>query len=234
MCDSRMFPGLRDHFPEAVFIDGFYDDAGTLEAMAGCALRRLPARFALLGHSMGARIAIEMWRQAPERIDRIALADTGSHLPRPGEREKRYAIRDIGRAFGIRRLVEHWLPPMVAPANRADRDIMTLLEDMACSAGLATFERQIEALLSRPPVEPVLPTIDCPAFVIVGQDDEWSPIAQHQAIAAAIPHAELHVIPHAGHMAPTEAPDQFLRVVAEWLTAPVSHHNHNPKASRGA
>ena len=228
MCDSRMFPGVREQFPGSIFADHFYQDAASIEAMADCALRKFPARFALLGHSMGARVALEMWNKAPERIERIALADTGSHLPRPGEREKRHALRDIGRKFGIERLVETWLPPMVAPANLSNQHLMTSLAAMACSAGQTTFERQIEALLLRPPVEPILPTVDCPAFVIVGQDDQWSPVEQHRAIARAIPGAELRVIPDAGHMAPAENPDEFLQVIAEWLFwMPAQARKHN-------
>ncbi len=217
LCDSRMFPGLQARFPQAVFADDHYGDASSISAMADYALGRLPPRFALLGHSMGARVAIEIWKMAPKRVERIALADTGSHLPRPGEREKRYALRDIGREFGFERLIAEWLPPMVAPQSRANADLMAMLAAMAGSAGQACFERQIEALLSRPAVDPVLPGIDCPAFVIVGQEDQWSPVAQHRDIADAIPGAQLRIIPGAGHMAPAEAPGPFLDVVAEWL-----------------
>ncbi len=235
LCDSRMFPGLQARFREAMFVDGFYADASSISAMADYALRRLPARFALLGHSMGARVAIEIWTMAPERVERIALADTGSHLPRPGEREKRHALRDIGREFGFERLIGEWLPPMVAPENHANADLMAMLETMACSSGQACFERQIEALLSRPAVDPVLPGIGCPAFVIVGQEDRWSPIAQHRAIADAIPGAQLRIIPGAGHMAPAEAPGAFLDVVAEWLAwNPGQARNHDLTANRGA
>jgi pimeloyl-ACP methyl ester carboxylesterase len=217
LCDSRMFPGLQARFPGVMFVDGFYADASSISAMADYALARLPPRFALLGHSMGARVAIEIWKTAPKRVERIALADTGSHLPRPGEREKRLALRDIGREFGFDRLIAEWLPPMVAPQNHANADLMAMLEAMAWSAGQACFERQIEALLSRPAVDPVLAGIACPAFVIVGHEDQWSPIAQHRDIADAIPGAQLRIIPGAGHMAPAEAPGAFLNIVAEWL-----------------
>ena len=217
LCDSRMFPGFLARFPGALCVDGFYADAASISAMADYALARLPPRFALLGHSMGARVAIEIWKTAPKRVERIALADTGSHLPRPGEREKRYALREIGREFGFERLIAEWLPPMVALQNHANAEIMDMLKAMACSAGQACFERQIEALLSRPAVEPVLSEITCPAFVIVGQEDQWSPIAQHRDIADAIPAAQLRIIPGAGHMAPAESPGLFQHIVAEWL-----------------
>lgn len=217
MCDSRMFPGVSEVFPGTVFADGFYPGAASIEAMAERTLERLPDRFALLGHSMGARVAMEIWKRAPARVDRLALVDTGTHPARPGEREQRYALRDIGRELGFARLIEEWLPPMVADTSRARGDLMRTLQGMACSAGQETFERQIEALLLRPDADPILPTIDCPTFVIVGEEDGWSPVGQHRLIASRVPHAELRIVPGAGHMAPAEAPEAFRAIVREWL-----------------
>lgn len=224
MCDSRMFPGLAETITNVVFPERFYRDAATIEAMAELALRDLPERFALLGHSMGARVALEIWRRSPERISRLALVDTGTHDVRIGEQETRYALRDAGRAFGIEKLADSWLPPMVAPQNRSDEALMHQLRAMVREAGQDTFERQIEALLTRPPVNGVLRTITCPTFVVVGECDEWSPVAQHVAIAAEIQNAELRIIPSAGHMAPAECPEGFVKIVHEWLAwEPPSH-----------
>jgi pimeloyl-ACP methyl ester carboxylesterase len=166
---------------------------------------------------MGARVALEIWRRSPGRISRLALVDTGTHEVRIGEREARYALRDAGRAFGIEKLIDSWLPPMVAPQKRGDKALMHQLSAMVREAGQATFERQIGALLSRPPVSGVLQTITCPTFVVVGECDEWSPVAQHVAIAAEIQNAELRIIPSAGHMAPAECPEGFVKIVHEWL-----------------
>ncbi|HWI86429.1 MAG TPA: alpha/beta hydrolase [Sphingomonas sp.] len=178
----------------------------------------MPDRAALLGHSMGARIALEIWRHAPQRISRLALADTGVHPVRSGERESRYALRDLGRAEGAEALVGEWLPPMVGRSHQADPDLMARLHRMACDGGPEAYERQIEALLHRPDAEPVLATIDCPTLVVVGGDDLWSPVAHHEDIAARIPGARLRVVENAGHMAPAEEPDQFNAFVREWMT----------------
>ena len=217
MCDSRMFSGVAESVPDVVFPARFYPGATTIEAMAELALSGLPERFALLGHSMGARIALEMWRRSPERITRLALVDTGTHDVRAGEREARYALRDAGRACGIEKLVDSWLPPMVAPQNRGDRSLMGKLRAMVRDAGQGTYERQIEALLTRPRASAVLGTITCPTFVVVGERDAWSPVAQHVSMAAEIQNSQLRIIPSAGHMAPAECPEEFLKIVQEWL-----------------
>ncbi|PXA97670.1 alpha/beta hydrolase [Nostoc sp. 3335mG] len=221
LCDSRMFD--LSGFPNARVIDGFYAGANRIEAMADHALARLPASFALLGHSMGARVALEIWRKAPRRVARLALVDTGVHPVRDGERDGRYRLRDLGRSHGMAALVDAWLPPMMGDAAREDAALMDRLRGMAISAGIDTFEAQIEGLLNRPALDALLPTIDCPVLVAVGREDRWSPVEQHEAIAAAIPHATLQVVDGAGHMMPAEQPSAFARIVRDWLNQPAVH-----------
>jgi len=220
LCDSRMFAAQIDAFPGAVALDGFYDGCDRIEAMADYALARAPERFALLGHSMGARIALEVIRKAPERVERIALADTGIHPVKPGEREKRHALRDIGRERGMAALVDAWLPQMLGAANRGDAALIASLRAMSIDAGQQVFERQIEALLNRPDTDEVLRAIRVPAVAIVGDADEWSPVGQHEEIVERIPGARLRVVEGAGHMAPAENPQQFNRILREWLDLP--------------
>lgn len=196
-----------------------YGAADSLTAMARSVLDAAPARLALAGHSMGARVVLEMFRLAPERIERIALFDTGVHPAQPGEREKRMALLATGRRRGMEALVDAWLPPMVHPDRRRDEDFMGPLRRMAVSAGVEQFERQVRALLARPDAAVLLPHINVPALVGVGRQDEWSPVAQHEAIAAGIAGATLVVFENSGHMAPVEVPDQVSRALLDWLEA---------------
>lgn len=220
LCDSRMFGETLSAFPGSAAIDGFYAGCDRIEAMADYAIARMPDRCALLGHSMGARVALEIMRKVPDRVDRLALVDTGVHPVKPGERESRYRLRDLGRTQGIGALVGEWLPPMMGFAALRNEPLMDALYAMAVDAGLPTFEAQIEALLNRPSVDALLPTIACPTVAMVGRQDQWSPVAQHDAIAAAIPHAQLHVVEGAGHMMPVEAPQAFNAQVQAWLAMP--------------
>lgn len=226
LCDSRMFTGQVADLGATV-IDGFYGAARSIAAMADYALDRMPARSAVVGHSMGARVALEIWRRAPERVERLALADTGVHLPREGEAAGRWRLRDLGRERGDAALVDAWLPPMLGTAAVADAALVDRLRAMALAAGTATFERQATALLARPDVTALLPTIDCPTAVIVGDEDRWSPVAQHQAIAAAIPTARLRILPGAGHMAPAEDAEGFNAILRDWLTWPAAPDTHD-------
>jgi len=220
MCDQRIWAGQMDTLAPlgARAIPG-YNGANTLQAMAAHVLAAAPPRFALAGHSMGARVALEVVRAAPDRVVRLALLDTGTHPVQPGEADKRYALLALGRQKGVEALVDAWLPPMVSPRHRENAALVKRMRDMAIEAGVDQFAAQIAALLSRPELESFLPTIAIPTLVGVGRDDEWSPISQHQDIVAAIPNSHLTIFENAGHMAPMEAPEAVTAALKDWLVA---------------
>jgi pimeloyl-ACP methyl ester carboxylesterase len=223
LCDARIWPAATLSLTRPVVAPMGYGDADTLIAMAELALESAPRRVSLLGHSMGARVALEIVRRHPQRVERLALVSTGVHLTRPGEANARHALLDIGLAEGAEALADRWLPPMLAPNRRADQTLFRPLRTMCVQAGVETYQRQIKALLHRPEVERLLPTIACPTLVLVGSEDQWSPPDQHRAIAASIPGAELKIVDGAGHMLPAEAPDAFVAALSDWLAAePVS------------
>jgi pimeloyl-ACP methyl ester carboxylesterase len=222
ICDGRVFAATTAAFPQASALPA-WGAMDSLPAMAQRLLAAAPPRFALLGHSMGARVALEAYAQAPERITRLALISTGTHPVAAGEAEKRHALRDLGRAKGMAALVDQWLPPMIAEQNRAA--LYGPLHTMAVEQGLAAYEAQIAALLARPALEALLPRIACPVLSCTGAQDAWSPPAQAEAIAAACRAAHLgatlEIIPDAGHFLPVERPAAFNAAIAQWLAHPL-------------
>jgi pimeloyl-ACP methyl ester carboxylesterase len=220
MCDSRVWAAQLSALGEfSPWSPDGYGDATTITAMAERVLADTSPRISLCGHSMGARVSLEVLRLAPERIERLALLDTGVHPQRPGEREKRVALLEIGKSQGIEALVDAWLPPMVHPSRRTDMAFLAPMRTMCLEAGLPTYERQMEALLSRPDGAAALALVRVPTLVGVGRQDEWSPISQHEEIAAQLPDARLTIFEDSGHMAPVEAADQVNRALRQWLTA---------------
>jgi pimeloyl-ACP methyl ester carboxylesterase len=217
ICDDRVFAAQIAAFAQSRALPGW----GACDSLVGMAQRVLadaPPRFALLGHSMGARVALEVLRLAPDRVDRIALVSTGTHPVAPGEADKRHALRDLGRDQGMAALVDQWLPPMIAPENQPA--LMADLHAMAVSQGLPAFEAQITALLTRPALETLLPTIACPLLSCTGALDLWSPPPQAEAIAKAAPHSTLEIIAGAGHFLPLERPAPFNAAIQNWLNLP--------------
>ncbi len=111
ICDESVWERqVRDlDWPEVIAIHG-YGRSRSLAAMARTVLEAAPPRFAVAGHSMGGRVALEVFRQAAQRVSRIALLDTGVHPQQPGERDKRMALVNLGREAGMEALVDAWLP----------------------------------------------------------------------------------------------------------------------------
>jgi len=219
ICDARIWAPqverLRAH--RAVHAMNGYGDADSFAVMADRVLATAPPCFALAGHSMGGRVALEIVRRVPERVAGLALVSTGVHPPKAGEAEKRFALLARGVEQGMDALIDAWLPPMVWEPNRQLPGLMHALARMCADIGLETFERQIHALLGRPEVESLLPAIGCPTLVAVGAHDEWASPAQHRAIAAAIPGSTLAIIEEAGHMLPVERPDGMTDALVSWL-----------------
>jgi len=200
-----------------------YAGATSLPAMAARVLADAPPSFALAGHSMGGRVALEIVRQAPERVRRLALLDTGFRA-RPadqiGEDEKaqRLALLTLAREQGMRTMARKWVQPMVHPDRRDDRVLIDAILDMFERRSASEFEGQIEALLTRPDATALLRSIACPALVLCGREDGWSPLPQHEAMAALIPDARLVAIERCGHMTPMERPREVAATLRAWLT----------------
>ena len=190
----------------------------SITAMAAYILEVAPERFSIAGHSMGARVALEVWRHAPARVVRLALLDTGVHSASADELPKRQALLDISAGKGMTALADVWLPPMVK-AGRLETDI-TLRERLYAMVERMTPEihrQQIAALLGRPDARPLLSQIYCPVLIGVGSLDQWSPPEQHGMMAADIKHAHYDVFEDSGHMAPMEAPEAVSSALLKWM-----------------
>lgn len=195
----------------------------SITEMADDILAQAPARFSIAGHSMGARVALAVIAKAPDRVERIALLDTGVHPASADEPERRQVLLDISAQSGMRAMADRWLPPMVRNgALDADPVLRDKLYAMVERMSPQIHRAQIAALLGRPDPRAHLQAIACPTLIGVGDQDRWSPPVQHEAMAAAIPHACYVVFPDSGHMAPMEAPQAVTAALQQWLRAPLT------------
>jgi len=221
LCDETVFAPQINGLADAVDVRaprflGF----DSLTDMARHVLEIAPERFSIAGFSMGGRVAFEIMRLAPQRVERFCAFDTGAGPKAQGEDAKRQAVIDLAYREGMGALAAAWLPPMIHPDRRKDAAFMQPLIDMVLRANPELHERQIRALVNRPDARPVLPTIRCPALIACGRDDEWSPVAQHEAMAEAIPGARLAVFDHCGHFLPVEQPQAFNDALRAWMALP--------------
>jgi pimeloyl-ACP methyl ester carboxylesterase len=201
-----------------------YADETSLGAMAERVLANAPATFAVAGHSMGGRVALEIARRAPERVERLALLDSGCHA-RPtgaaGEKERagRFALLATAREHGMRAMARAWVQPMVHPERLADTILIDAILDMFARRTPQQFAGQIEALLARPDATDVLRAVTCPALFLCGREDALATPAQHEEMAALTAGSQLTIVERCGHMAPMERPDAVGAALAAWLQA---------------
>ena len=191
----------------------------SIAALAAAALARAPAeRFALAGLSMGGYVAMEIMRQAPQRVIALALLDTNSRPDSAVAIESRRNLIAQSRT-DFQGVIDSLTPRLLHPAHVADKAIVKLIEDMAHSVGPAAFKRQQEAIMGRIDSRAFLPRIQCPTLVLCGREDLLTPLELHEEMAAAIPGARLVVVEHCGHLSALEQPQQVSAALAAWLAS---------------
>jgi pimeloyl-ACP methyl ester carboxylesterase len=197
-------------------------DTDSLGALAESIIAQAPPRFALAGHSMGGRIALEVARRVPERLIGLALLDTGYEALAPGEAGEReaagrHALLAMARREGMRSMARTWLQGMVYPPRLSDEELVEPILDMFERRTPNLFALQIKALLARPDATSVLPALQCPALVLCGREDTWAPPSRHAVMAKMIRHSTLEIIPDCGHMSPLERPRAVNQALRRWL-----------------
>ncbi len=225
MCDitvwEQQVATLGSHCNVQVAEHGLSD---TLGVMAERILANAAPRFALAGHSMGGRVALEVVARAPERVTKLALLDTGYEALAPGEagdREKagRYRLLEIAKRDGMLVMAHDWAKGMVHPARLADRMLMDAIHAMIVRAGVEQFEAQIRALLARPDRTELLSGLHMPTLVLCGREDSWAPLSRHQEMARRIRGSHLVAVPESGHMSTMERPAAVAAALRAWLDA---------------
>jgi len=223
LCDEVVWTHQADSLADLADIRIATNGArDSLVAMAEAIIAQAPARFALAGHSMGGRVALEIIRRVPERVTGLALLDTG-HAPlppgEPGSLEvvASLALVEKARRQGMRAMGWEWLQGMVYPSRLSDAVLVNAILDMIARKTPDLYAAQTQALIGRPDATPLLAKIRCPTLVLCGREDLWSPPVRHEGMCNMIPGSTLSVIPYCGHMSTLEQPAEVSKALRSWL-----------------
>jgi pimeloyl-ACP methyl ester carboxylesterase len=191
---------------------------GTMAAIAARILGAAPPRFALAGLSMGGYIALEIIRQAADRVERLALLDTGARADTPEASEKRVTNIALAESGRFEDVIGPQFPLYVHPARANDAALKADYLAMCRDVGPEAYVRQQKAIMARVDSRPLLPSIRCPTLVLVGEQDAATPPELSEEMAAAIPGARLARVPECGHLSTMEQPETVTRELVAWLS----------------
>ncbi|CAN5695516.1 alpha/beta hydrolase [soil metagenome] len=189
----------------------------TLPAMAEALLREHDGELVLCGASMGGMLAMEVARQAPERIRGLALLGTSARPETDAMRKVREAAIDVFAQGRMEDILRPNVPLAFHPAQAADPLLVQAYFDLIMRAGPQQLIAQNRAVMARPDARLHLPHVACPVLVLCGDADQLAPPECSREIAALVPQAELVMLPECGHMLTLEKPRAVNAALIDWL-----------------
>jgi len=191
----------------------------SIAAIASDILINAPPQFALAGLSMGGYVALEIMRQAPQRVVKLALLDTAARADTPVQQERRRLLLTLSRTGQFKGVTPRLLPLLIHPERLQDTALTKIVMDMAERVGRDAFANQQTAILNRIDSRPFLKDITCPTLIMGGRQDAITPPDVVQELADGIPGAQHHMIEDCGHLSTLERPEAVNALMREWLNA---------------
>ncbi|GAB4521866.1 MAG: alpha/beta hydrolase [Roseibium sp.] len=217
LCTEALYAPQIVAFADRPIMVANHREHDNIPAIAASILKQAPERFSLIGLSMGGYICMEIMREAPERVGRLALLDTNARADSADQSERRRFLIDLTRKKGFSK-VPHLLYPGFVHEKREDDDALrSVVVEMAMDTGPDAFIRQQTALINRIDARPRLGDIACPTLVLVGDGDRLTPPEISREIHAHIPGSELAVIEGSGHLSTLEEPDKVTATLRTFL-----------------
>lgn len=218
---SRLYEAQIEALSEnrrVIVADHTQDDS--IRGIAARLLSAAPDRFALAGLSMGGYVAMEVMRQAPGRVERLALLDTSARPDLPEARQDRERLIALAQAGRFAEILPKLWPRLVHPHHQDDDELKAVVAQMMVDTGAEAYVRQQRAIMSRVDSRPSLPGIEIPTLILVGEGDAITPPEIAREMADLIEWASLVVVPGAGHLSTLEQPEAVNHALRLWL----EHH----------
>lgn len=189
----------------------------SIAEIARSILENAPDRFALAGLSMGGYVALEIIRQAPERVLKLALLDTTARPDAPEQSRLRRAMISKAQSGGYDEVLAQTIPNLVHPSRRTDADLIQIQTRMGQEIGVEGFSRQQDAIMGRIDQRPNLAAITVPTLVLVGDKDALTPPDRAKEMADAIAQTRLVIVEDCGHLSTLERPHAVNEALSVWL-----------------
>ena len=214
-CDDRLYAGIVPLLPASVLASTIIPSASSFAACVADVLNAAPERFVILGTSFGGRVAMELALAAPERVSGLVVigagpgpvADAVAGAKRP-ERLRGGEFEQVIAEMGA--IIAH-LPALRGPVTRE------AFLGMCRTQGSNLMARQSDALAKRMDLWPRLQEIACPALMLWGVHDQFSPAADGLRMSAAVQRGRYVELAECGHFPTLEYPDETAAAITHWL-----------------
>ena len=220
LCDGRIFArqkrALRG-IADVRLVD--YDDLSPTRDWAGSLLARLPPQFSVLGFSLGGLWALELLRQAPQRVERIAMVASNAHGASVMGQRKSAWLWKMWRALGPCAVVRHVKPGYFHHESQRKRHA-ALVRDMALRTRAKAARAEFAWAASRPDGRAALAGFNGPLLIISGANDRLCTPAMQRTMVQAQPLAHWLELPRVGHFVPLEAGARLGDVLRRWIVLP--------------
>jgi 3-oxoadipate enol-lactonase len=172
----------------------------------------------LCGLSMGGYIAVRLIERNPERVAGLILADTQAKADSNETKLRRAAAIKSVKANGVAAYAESFVKSVLAPQSfGAKNDVVEKITRIIKSNSVQGICGALLALATRTDTTEALSRIKAPTLILVGEHDTLTPPSASKEIHSKIPHSKYHLIANAAHMSNLENPDEFNRLVLDFL-----------------
>jgi len=217
ICDERLFRDQIEHLSDIARCSvADLTVADTIAELAADVLLHAPPQFSLAGLSMGGYVALEIMRQAPQRVLGLALLSTSARADTAEATANRHkGMAQAESNFQI--VLDQLMPKLVHPSRMKYHSMVDSIYSMGHRVGRDAYLRQQRAIIGRIDSRPFLQHIKCPALVLCGRDDVVTPVELHEEMAAMIPGARLQIIEECAHLSTMGQPAEVSAALRGWL-----------------
>ena len=214
-CDERLYAAVAPLLPSNVLTSTIICDGDSFEACVEQVLARAPERFVILGTSFGGRVALETALAAPDRVRGLIVIGSG-----PGPvADQRAGLRRserlrAGEAEQVAAEMGDIIAHMEGPNGPATREAFI---EMCAEVGTDVMTRQSDALARRADLRPRLGELACPALMLWGALDKFSPATDGLKMAAAMRNGRYVEIADCGHLPTLEYPEETASAIDHWM-----------------
>lgn len=162
----------------------------------------------LVGHSMGGYVCLSFAHQFPQRLAGLGLISTQARADSAERRQGRYQTAKMLEERGIETVSES-MPRQLT----SNEELASQLETLITGLDVETLKDAQVAMAERAEASAWLPTIQVPSLVILGEEDQLTPLENQREMAGLLSDAELVSLPACGHLPMMEAPDEVAKAL---------------------